>query len=264
MTDSDTDLEKAHIPEDLNGPIEHPGVATEKDGEPPSPTSRCSGDTIESIHSEQEPSGTRSRSSTVQSRSLSVIPRSKRRGLLGRFALIPEVEKPSEYKRSLKWFITFIVALAGAAAPMGSSIFYRKSVPLICSVNVLISKLAALPQISKELHTTSTITNLSVAMYMLSMSIFPLWWSSFSETLGRRTIYIASFILAVIFNVLAAVSTSIGMLIAMRILSGGAAAAVQAVGAGTIADVWEPKERGKAMGIFYLGPLMVGSVLRHL
>lgn len=38
-------------------------------------------------------------------------------------------------------------------------------------------------------------------------------------------------------------------------LSGGAAASVQAVGAGTIADCWETKARGKAMGIFYLGPL---------
>ena len=41
----------------------------------------------------------------------------------------------------------------------------------------------------------------------------------------------------------------------MRMLSGGAAASVQAVGAGTIADIWEVKERGRAMGIFYLGPL---------
>ena len=31
---------------------------------------------------------------------------------------------------------------------------------------------------------------------------------------------------------------------------------MQAVGAGTIADIWEVKERGKAMGVFYLGPLM--------
>lgn len=45
------------------------------------------------------------------------------------------------------------------------------------------------------------------------------------------------------------------MLIVMRMLSGGSAASVQAVGAGTIADIWEPKERGRAMGIFYLGPL---------
>ena len=55
---------------------------------------------------------------------------------------------------------------------------------------------------------------------------------------------------------LAAESTSIGMLIAMRILGGGSSAAVQAVGAGTIADIWEPKDRGRAMGIFYLGKVL--------
>jgi MFS family permease len=46
------------------------------------------------------------------------------------------------------------------------------------------------------------------------------------------------------------------MLIVMRLCSGGAAASVQAVGAGSIADMWESRERGAAMGIFYLGPLM--------
>lgn len=87
------------------------------------------------------------------------------------------------------------------------------------------------------------------------MSIFPLWWSSFSERLGRRTIYLASFALFVLFNCLCAISDSIAMLIVMRMLSGGASASVQAVGAGTIADLWETRERGRAMGIFYLGPL---------
>lgn len=90
---------------------------------------------------------------------------------------------------------------------------------------------------------------------MLSMSIFPLWWSSFSERLGRRTIYLVSFCLVTIFNILSAISDSIAMLIVMRMLSGGASASVQAVGAGTIADLWDPHERGRAMGIFYLGPL---------
>ena len=90
---------------------------------------------------------------------------------------------------------------------------------------------------------------------MLSMSIFPLWWSSFSERLGRRTIYLASFVLFVVFNLLCAVSNSIAMLIVMRMLSGGASASVQAVGAGTIADLWDTHERGRAMCYFYLGPL---------
>ncbi|KAJ5138499.1 Major facilitator superfamily domain general substrate transporter [Penicillium bovifimosum] len=179
------------------------------------------------------------------------VARLKRRGLFGQLALVAEVENPKTYPRKTKWFITFIVALAGATAPMGSSIFFP-----------------ALSQVSKELNTTSTTTNLSIALYMLAMSIFPLWWSSFSERFGRRTIYLASFSLFVLFNCLSAISSSISMLIVMRMLSGGASASVQAVGAGTIADLWESRERGRAMGIFYLGPLcgplfapIVGGVL---
>jgi multidrug resistance protein len=112
-----------------------------------------------------------------------------------------------------------------------------------------------LQQVTVDLDTTATITNLSIALYMLSLSIFPLWWSSFSEVYGRRTIYLISFTLYMVFNVLAAVSPSIAMLTVFRLLSGGASASVQAVGAGTIADIWETRERGRAMGIFYLGPL---------
>ncbi|RMJ22061.1 multidrug resistance transporter, partial [Aspergillus sp. HF37] len=167
-----------------------------------------------------------------------IVQRSKRRGLFGQLTLLAEVENPKTYARNKKWFITFIVAVAGATAPMGSSIFFP-----------------ALSQVSEDLNTTATVTNLSIALYMLSMSIFPLWWSSFSERLGRRTIYLTSFTLFVIFNALCAVSKSIAMLIFMRMLSGGASASVQAVGAGTIADLWDSQDRGRAMGIFYLGPL---------
>ncbi|KAH7383975.1 major facilitator superfamily domain-containing protein [Pyrenochaeta sp. MPI-SDFR-AT-0127] len=167
-----------------------------------------------------------------------VVPRGQRRGLLARFALIPEVENPEHYARKTKWFLTFIVAFCAMAAPMGSAIV----MPVLQDISVAFSA-------------DHTITNMSVAVYMLSMSIFPLWWSSFSERLGRRTIYITSFILFVLFAILSAVSTNIAMLIVVRTLSGGAAASVQAVGAGSIADMWETKERGKAMGIFYLGPL---------
>ncbi|KAF6817045.1 MFS multidrug resistance [Colletotrichum musicola] len=181
---------------------------------------------------------TRSRASSTRSRALSVIARSKRRGLFGQLAVIPEVNRPYDYTDKTKWTITLIIALAAAVSPMGSSIFYP-----------------ALPQMSTEFGVSPTITNLSVAFYMLAMAIFPLWWSSFSETLGRRTIYLVSFALFVVFSILSAVSVNIEMLIVMRLFGGGASASVQAVGAGTIADIWEPRERGRAMSIFYLGPL---------
>ncbi|KAF2399627.1 MFS general substrate transporter [Trichodelitschia bisporula] len=167
-----------------------------------------------------------------------VVPKHLRRGLFARFALIPETPQPTLYTRRTKWSITALIALCAAAAPMGSAII-----------------MPSLLIIASDFNSSPTVTNLAVALYMLSMSIFPLWWSSFSETLGRRTIYVVSFTLFVLFSILSAVSNSIGMLIVMRVLSGGAAASVQAVGAGTIADIWEPRERGRAMGIFYLGPL---------
>lgn len=174
------------------------------------------------------------------------VPRAKKRGLFARFAAIPEVTEPYHYPNKTKWLITFIVAIAAAAAPVGSAIV-----------------LPTLGQISRDFNTSPTLTNLSVALYMLSMAIFPLWWSAFSETLGRRTIYIVSFAMFAVFGVLSAVSKSIAMLIVMRMLNGGASASVQAVGAGTIADLWEPCERGRAMGIFYLGPLL-GPLLAPL
>lgn len=68
---------------------------------------------------------TQSRTSSVRSRAVTIIQRSKRRGLLGRYGLIPEVARPIEYARKTKWTITMIVALAAAAAPQGSAIFFR-------------------------------------------------------------------------------------------------------------------------------------------
>lgn len=250
-----------HVPEDLDGPIQHPGVSTARDGEydregvgmddglkDGTESNSIRSQPPSSIETEHEPEAgterpvsqrTQSRSSSTSSRPLVAVPRSERRGLLARLTFVPEVEKPYHYARSTKWFITFLVAIAAAAAPIGSAIL-----------------LPALPELAIDLNTTQTITNLSVAMYMLSMSIFPLWWSSFSETLGRRSIYLVSFTFYTIWNIASALSSSIGMLVVMRILSGGCAASVQAVGAGTIADIWEVKERGRAMGIFYLGPLL--------
>ena len=54
------------------------------------------------------------------------VARADRRGLFGRFTLVAEVQEPKHYPRGTKWFITFVVALAAVAAPMGSAIFFRK------------------------------------------------------------------------------------------------------------------------------------------
>ena len=180
------------------------------------------------------------------------VPRAQRRGLLGRLTLVAEVDDPHTLPAFQKWFITFIVSIAAFAAPTGSTILFP-----------------SLADIAATFDASPTVANLSVAIYMLALGVFPLFWSSFSESSGRRSVYVVSFALAVAFNVLSAISTNIAMFVVTRVLSGGAAASVQVVGAGTVADVWHPKDRGHAISMFYLGPLMgpmlaptIGGVLQ--
>lgn len=56
------------------------------------------------------------------------VPRSQRRGLFGRFTILAEVEKPKEYPRPVKWFITFVIAMAAIVAPLGSTLVFRKRI----------------------------------------------------------------------------------------------------------------------------------------
>ena len=106
---------------------DRPSSRHENDLYPAATLGEPSGDGIYACEETCSPCRTRSRASSIRSRPLSVVPRSKRRGLFGRFTLIPEIERPYDYKSSTKWTITAAVALATAAAPMGSSIFYRMS-----------------------------------------------------------------------------------------------------------------------------------------
>jgi MFS family permease len=61
-----------------------------------------------------------------------------------------------------------------------------------------------------------------------------------------------------------ALAKSIGVLIGMRCLQGLGSSAVLAIGAATLADIYEPVERGTKMGIYYAAPLLgpaIGPIL---
>lgn len=123
---------------------------------------------------------------------------------------------------------------------------------------------ASLQDTVTDLHASLSPTDLSLGLSKVSIAVCPSWWSAFSEHSGRRTVYMTSFILFVLWILLSAFSNSIGMLISMRVLAVSAASSVQSVGAGTIADVWEVKERGTATGIFYIRQLAAGTLLGPL
>lgn len=193
---------------------------------------------------------TKTTASTLTDKTLQ-RPRKERRGLLAQLTLVPEFRDARDYPMALKSFIVFIIAVAGLIGPMGTSIVFP-----------------AIGDMTEDLNTTTSMVNVSVGIYLLSLGVFPLWWSNFSERIGRRSVYILSFSMYIGFAIGAALSSSIQMLIAFRVLTGACSASVQAVGAGTISDLFVPEQRGRAMGYFYLGSLVsplispiVGSLL---
>jgi hypothetical protein len=128
MPSNNEDEHEGHVPQDLDGPIEHPGVSTELDGEPFPNTKSQSEDDVEKIQVPAQDLSTETQSTSISTdpQTVVVVPRSQRRGLLGRFCLLAEVERPHDYKNGTKWFITLIIAAAAVVAPMGSAIFYRE------------------------------------------------------------------------------------------------------------------------------------------
>lgn len=196
--------------------------------------------TITDLHLDQRPeSRSNAPSASLPSTNEElVVPKSERRGILSRVVLIPEYRDAREYPSLTKYIIVFVIAFALITGPMGSLIM-----------------LPAIEGIVRDLDTSDVTVNVSVGIYLISLGIFPLWWSSLSERSGRRTVYVISFTMFFAFSIGTALAPTIGALIGLRVLQGGCSASVQAVGAGTIGDLFTPDTRGRAMGWYYLGPL---------
>lgn len=117
------------------------------------------------------------------------------------------------------------------------------------------------PQVMKSFHETSNlIAGLVVSIYILGFAIGPLVIAPMSELYGRFIVYNVCNVFFLIFTIACAVSNSMGMLIAFRILAGAAGAAPLTIGGGTIADIFPQEKRAGAMAIWSIGPLL-GPVL---
>ncbi|PIL35228.1 MFS general substrate transporter [Ganoderma sinense ZZ0214-1] len=118
----------------------------------------------------------------------------------------------------------------------------------------------ALAQIQEQLHASNGEIAWSLSLFILLQGAVPLVWSVLSEFWGRKKVYLLSTALAVVGCIVAALSKSINVLIGMRCIQALGSSAVMALGAATLADIYEPHERGTMMGIYYSAPLLGPSL----
>ncbi|KAG6379084.1 vacuolar DHA amino acid exporter [Boletus reticuloceps] len=115
-------------------------------------------------------------------------------------------------------------------------------------------------QIEYDLHASSSDISWSLSVFVLVQGLFPLVWSAISEIKGRKVVYLSSMSLFVVGSAVVATSKTIGLVIGMRALQAVGSSAVMAIAAATLADIYEPHERGAKMGMYYAAPLLGASM----
>jgi multidrug resistance protein len=108
--------------------------------------------------------------------------------------------------------------------------------------------------------TNLTTINATIALFLAFNAIAPLFWAPLSERIGRRWIYIVALVLYCVCTIVCGVATNLGLFFAFRLLQSIFASAGQAVGGGSISDMFEPRERGRAMGLYMLGTILGPSI----
>ncbi|ORY95219.1 major facilitator superfamily domain-containing protein [Syncephalastrum racemosum] len=114
--------------------------------------------------------------------------------------------------------------------------------------------------------------NATIALFVLAIGIAPLFWAPLSERIGRRWVYITSMAFYVVFTIICGIASNLGLFFAFRVLQGIASSAGMAVGGGSVADLFSPQERGRAMSIFMLAtiigpafaPMIGGYIAQYL
>jgi MFS family permease len=112
-------------------------------------------------------------------------------------------------------------------------------------------------ELAAEFRITSpTITAMTVSLYVLGFAFGPLILAPLSELYGRLIIYNFCNIVYVAFTLGCALSTNTAMFLAFRFLCGSAASGPMSIGGGTVADITPQEQRGKAMALFAMGPIL--------
>ena len=119
----------------------------------------------------------------------------------------------------------------------------------------------ALPRIGQDLGITQEVElSLTLSIFVLAYAIGPLFLGPLSEIHGRVIVLQLSNLFYLAWNLACGFAQTPGQLIAFRFLSGIGGSAPLALGGGVLSDCWHAEERGKAIAIYSLAPLLGPAV----
>ncbi|KAF7557623.1 hypothetical protein G7Z17_g568 [Cylindrodendrum hubeiense] len=97
---------------------------------------------------------------------------------------------------------------------------------------------------------------MAFSLFILGYAFGPLFFGPLSEVFGRSRVLQFSNLFYLVWNLSCGFAQSRAEFFVFRFLAGVGGSAPLAIGAGLISDCWSPEERGKAVGIYTLGPVL--------
>ncbi|MFS0841007.1 MFS transporter [Paenibacillus sp. 1P03SA] len=110
-----------------------------------------------------------------------------------------------------------------------------------------------LPLIAEDLQTSLTTAGLTVSMYALGITLGAPILTSLTSTMSRKTLLLWIMVVFIIGNSLAAGATTIGVLLAARIVSSLAHGVFMSIGSTIAADLVPEHRRASAISIMFTG-----------
>ncbi|OAA74242.1 Major facilitator superfamily transporter [Cordyceps fumosorosea ARSEF 2679] len=177
------------------------------------------------------------------------------------------------YSRRVKWYLVIIIGVAGLFSGLSSNIY-----------------LPSLSAIAEDLHVSLADVGLTITSYLVVQGISPLFWGSLSDTIGRRPVYLLSFSVYIISNIVLSITPNFPVLLVFRGLQAAGSASTVSIGTvdsgaaiddvvlilptgnGVIQDIATPDERGAFISFYQairnfsiaVGPVIGGLLANFL
>jgi len=156
---------------------------------------------------------------------------------------------------SRKWYVFAGVAMGIFLSTIDGSI-----------VNV------ALPTLVQELNAHLATVEWVVLAYLLALGTLMLSMGRLGDMIGKKSIYVAGFVIFTLGSVLCGLAPSAYWLIGFRVVQAVGGAMIMALGMAIVTEAFPPSERGRALGLtgsmvsvgIVLGPTLGGLILGAL
>ncbi|KWU45969.1 putative MFS transmembrane transport protein [Rhodotorula sp. JG-1b] len=142
-------------------------------------------------------------------------------------------ENPLNWSKSKKWVITILLDAMTVAIGLSTTAYS-----------------SGISRMTEEFGVANVVGQLGLTTFNCACAIAPLFLAPFCELVGRREVFLSAYFGFTVIFILIADAPNIGAVLAGRLLSGIFGSCGTILVGGTLADIWNTRDRGIPMSTF--------------